>query len=203
MAFWNKNKDNQNTDLSESNQSKVNKKSKVTPKRKTAELYNFNPIIVDRETEKKKRQLYKQKVRQGQMNALKTGDLKNMPEKDQGPDKLLIRAYLDSIWTIEEFFLPIALVMLIFMFIPGFSESRFGVMVTLFVYGFMLVCVIEAAIHWFKIKKLLINRFGNQKDWKLRGHGYVTYMLSRSFQFKVIRLPKRLSKAQNEKILQG
>jgi hypothetical protein len=177
-------------------------KKQPTPKRKVAEAENLRPLIVkDRKVARKKSRETYNKQRDDEYLALKTGDINKMPLKDRGEYKLFVRNFVDSHFKLGELFLPFAVVMLVIMFTPLMqTNSIVSIVAILGVYGFFLVCIVEALLNWHLLKRQFKEFYG--PDFNYKKQGFFTYMAMRILQFRRIRLPKPLPKAQIQKLME-
>jgi hypothetical protein len=180
---------------------KVKGKKAPTPKRKEAEAQNIHPIIVkDRKAAKKQAREVMAKQRDEEYAALRSGDINKMPLKDRGEEKFFVRNYVDSQFELGELFLPIAIVLLISLFTPGLSQTpQVALFLVMGVYLFLAACAVEVAFRWYFMKKAMFEYFG--RDFSYKGKGLLNYMMMRMLQFRRIRLPKPLPRAQIKKLM--
>lgn len=125
------------------------------------------------------------RVRDKQRQALVSGDENAMPVRDRGPARRWTRDYVDARWNIGEFFLPVALVVVIAtLFMGNNPEIAFYTIIAL--YTVVLVSVVDAIILGRFLKKGLQRRFGEDKI----PSGTIMYGVMRAFQIRRTRLPK-------------
>ncbi|WEH18649.1 DUF3043 domain-containing protein [Streptomyces sp. VNUA24] len=117
-----------------------------------------------------------------QRQALATGDERYLPARDKGPVRRFARDYVDSRFHIAEFFLPLAVLILVLSMVRVASLQNVALLLWLFVIVLIVVDSIGLA---FRLKKQLNERFpdANKK-------GAVAYALMRTLQMRRLRLPK-------------
>ncbi|HLR56014.1 MAG TPA: DUF3043 domain-containing protein [Actinomycetales bacterium] len=160
-------------------------KGRPTPKRAEAEARNRRPLVPDRSTARKSQRQANANLREKQRQALMSGDEKAMPPRDRGPVRRWARDYVDARWNIGEFFLPVALVVVIAVLFVG-DNPLFAFYTIIALYAIVLVSVIDAIILGRFLKKGLRSRFGEDKI----PSGTVMYGVMRAFQIRRTRLPK-------------
>jgi len=160
-------------------------KGRPTPKRAEAEARNRRPLVPDRSTARKSQRQANANLREKQRQALISGDEKAMPPRDRGPVRRWARDYVDARWNIGEFFLPVALVVVIAVLFVG-DNALFAFYTIIALYAIVLVSVIDAIILGRFLKKGLRSRFGEDKI----PSGTVMYGVMRAFQIRRTRLPK-------------
>jgi hypothetical protein len=168
-------------------------KENPTPKRKQVQKLKSKPLIIsniDKGSQKIEQKRRLEEIKQKRRNALETGDEKYLPPRDQGPVKRTTRNFIDSHTSISEFFMPIALLVIVLFYVTtGFLKNNLlATGVVLFMYVFILVMIIDSVIKGFQLKHYLINEKKYQKNQIPRGT--IWYGISRSFQFRRLRLPK-------------
>jgi hypothetical protein len=172
-------------------------KSKPTPKRKQAEQARLNPIVQSRQNaklkklskeEKKQQRIENRSAIDRQNQAMRTGDERFFPERDKGKVRAYIRDFIDSRHSLGEFFMPFALVLLIFSLFWGFQSADFTVYSSLVVYTYLIIIIVESRFMWRKLKKNLHHKFGVEKVTAEKGLGWYAFM--RFIQFRPMRLPK-------------
>ncbi len=162
-------------------------KNRPTPKRREQEAARKRPLVqTDRKaargTDKVKRKEYQLKVR----SAMATGDDTYLPARDKGPVRRYIRDYIDARWNLGEFLLPVMLIVLLLSFVG----KSWAINLTVFlVYGLLLLAIVDSALMWRRLKKLLLAKFG--ADTATRGLS--AYAVMRAFQLRRSRMPKSLN----------
>lgn len=163
-------------------------KGRPTPKRRDAEAANRRPLISgDKKTDRAKARAEAAKQRQLMDQAMQTGDERYLPAQHKGEARRFARDYIDARWTLGEFFLPIALLVVIVMF--GGSVLRIPPEVVIYailaLYVVVLVAVVEAIVHATIVHKRALAKFGRD-----RVRGIRLYTAMRSMQMRRMRLPK-------------
>lgn len=163
-------------------------KGRPTPKRRDAEAANRRPLISgDKKTDRAKARAEAAKQRQLMDQAMQTGDERYLPAQHKGEARRFARDYIDARWTLGEFFLPIALLVVIVMF----GGSVLGIPPEIVIYAILalyvvvLVAVVEAIVHATIVHKRALAKFGRD-----RVRGIRLYTAMRSMQMRRMRLPK-------------
>ncbi|WP_193241437.1 DUF3043 domain-containing protein [Streptomyces phaeolivaceus] len=117
-----------------------------------------------------------------QRQALATGDERYLPARDKGPVRRFARDFVDSRFHIAEFFLPLAVIILVLSMVQVASLQNVALLLWLFV---IVLIVVDSISLGFRLKKQLAARFpdANKK-------GAVAYALMRTLQMRRLRLPK-------------
>ncbi|CAG6395679.1 conserved hypothetical protein [Actinacidiphila cocklensis] len=112
--------------------------------------------------------------------ALANGDERHLPAAHQGPVRKFTRDYVDSRYRVAEFFLPMAVVILIGSLMPAVQT------LSLFLWVLVIVLIlIDSVITGFALRRQLAKRFPDQNTKRA-----VTYGLMRTLQMRRMRLPK-------------
>lgn len=115
--------------------------------------------------------------------ALDTGEERFLPARDKGPQKRFARDFVDSRFSVGEFVMFAALIIVVLsIVVPVTSQSQ------VFIFGFFWVLVVavllDSAILWQKLKRRLREKFTTVEP------GVLWYGTMRSLQFRKLRLPK-------------
>ena len=154
-------------------------KGHPTPKRKDAQTQNLRPLVpADR------------KASDAQYEAMKNGDINNMPKSERLPWRVYIRDYVDARLNIGEFFIPIALIIMIgSMVASAFLRNAWASIIPMILlYVYLGAVIIDVAVMWHKLKKKLIDKYGEASVAK--GTRSASYAWSRAIQIRRWRLPK-------------
>jgi Flp pilus assembly protein TadB len=159
-------------------------KGRPTPKRSVSQAANKRPLVPsDRDRKSAGRasreQMREQRVRQRQ--AMLTGDERNLPARDFGPQRRYVRDYVDARWNVGEYMLP--LIALVF----GMTLLRIPVVilaVTVLVYAMILAALVDAFLMRRRLRQLLTAKFGEMQ------RGSVFYGVTRSLQIRRWRMPR-------------
>lgn len=120
----------------------------------------------------------RERARIGMMN----GDEKYMSARDRGPGKAMARDYVDGRFTIAEYFIFVAVAVLLLGFVKNPVVSQFVY------YGFFVITAfiaIDSIILVIGIKRRAAATFTNPADRK----GLAAYSVIRSLQLRRLRLP--------------
>jgi len=159
-------------------------KGRPTPKRSEAQTQRRS--VANTSTSRKdaaKRQRDERRVQlEKQRQALASGDERYLPVRDKGPVRRFARDFVDSRFCVAEFFLPMAVVILVLSMVRVGSLQSIALLLWLFVIVLIVVDSIGIAI---RLKKQL-----NERHPDLPKKGAIAYALMRSLQMRRLRLPK-------------
>ena len=159
-------------------------KNKPTPKRSSAEAANRRPLVPkDRKAAKGKSRDAVRAERMKVREAMVTGDERHLPVRDKGPIRRFVRDYIDARRNVGEYFLIVALVVVVIGFIPS-RETQLvsSALLWLTVVG----CFTDGYLLSRRLSKRLHERFSDDELPK----GVVRYGVLRAFQLRRTRLPK-------------
>jgi hypothetical protein len=115
-----------------------------------------------------------------QREALASGDERYLPARDKGPVRKFVRDYVDSRYRVAEFFLPLAVVILV-MSVAGRMQS-----LSLLLWLVVIVAiVIDSVVTGIRLRGQLRKRFPDKST-----KGALAYGLMRTLQMRRLRLPK-------------
>lgn len=115
-----------------------------------------------------------------QRQALAGGDERYLPVRDRGPVRKFTRDYVDSRFRVAEFFLPVAVLILV-MSIIGSLQS-----LSLLLWLVVIVAIVaDSFITAIRLRQQLRKRFPDKSS-----KGTVAYALMRTLQMRRLRLPK-------------
>lgn len=157
-------------------------KENPTPTRKEAEAARkkaLKPPLTRKEQIQRDREA-RQRIRQRQQEALRTGDDRYLPLRDRGPLKRFARDYVDRRRLVAEYLLPVLLFTFILTMFPQFATV--GMLAWMSV---TLVAIIEEILLIRGLKKELARRFPGQST-----KGITLYTILRTTQLRRFRLPK-------------
>ncbi|GAA2832005.1 hypothetical protein GCM10010505_64560 [Kitasatospora aburaviensis] len=160
------------------------KKGRPTPKRSEAEANRRTRVTVPKDRKEAARQARdKMRVeREKQRTALLEGDERHLPARDKGPVRKFVRDYVDARWSLAEFFLPAAVVILVLSIVKVPALQLLSTV--LFLLFFVLV-ILDFFRLGLGLRKQLGVRFAGQNT-----RGAVAYGLMRILQMRRLRLPK-------------
>ncbi|MER7915058.1 MULTISPECIES: DUF3043 domain-containing protein [unclassified Streptomyces] len=159
-------------------------KGRPTPKRSEAQSQRrsvANTPTTRKDASKRQREERREAL-QKQRAALAGGDERYLPARDKGPVRRFARDWVDSRFNVAEFFLPLAIVILVLSVVRVPSIQNIALLLWAVV---IVLIVVDAAVSGLRLKKRLKERFpdGNTR-------GAVAYALMRSLQMRRLRLPK-------------
>ena len=166
-------------------------KGRPTPKRKEAQAQKLRPLVPKDSKEQRKRAKARIRERENiEYEAMRTGDLQHMPKAERLPWRVYVRDYVDARFNIGEFFIPVALVILIASVIltAVYPNPIVTLILMTVLYVYLFAIVIDVVVMWRKLKKLLIAKYGEQSVAKGMCTG--SYAWSRAIQLRRWRLPK-------------
>ena len=190
MAVLNQDNDSASEQKVEA-QSEQAGKGRPTPKRKEAQAQKLRPLVPKDSKEQRKRAKARIRERENiEYEAMRTGDLQHMPKAERLPWRVYTRDYIDARFNIGEFFIPVALVILIASVIltAVYPNPVVTLILMTVLYVYLLAIVIDVVVMWRKLKKLLIAKYGEQSVAKGMRTG--SYAWSRAIQLRRWRLPK-------------
>ncbi|MEU5343482.1 MULTISPECIES: DUF3043 domain-containing protein [unclassified Streptomyces] len=159
-------------------------KGRPTPKRSEAQSQRrsvANTPTTRKEAAKRQRDDRRTQMAK-QREALASGDERYLPARDKGPVRRFARDFIDSRFCIAEFFLPLAVIILVLSMVQIAQLQNVALLLWLFVIVMIVVDSIGIAI---RMKKQLNARFPDEPK-----RGAVAYALMRSLQMRRLRLPK-------------
>lgn len=164
-------------------------KGKPTPKRKEQEAARKRAFIVDPKADKKVRQAQVRERRAKEQQALLTGDERHMPAEHRGPDRKLIREFIDARTGLGEFLMPVAIVFVLVSLLFNSNPQASGWIVLVF-YVLVLVTVGETIFAQRSLKRLLVTKLGASG---LR-RGWRFYATARMLNIRRLRVPRPVTK---------
>ncbi|MFJ6831346.1 DUF3043 domain-containing protein [Streptomyces sp. NPDC091209] len=159
-------------------------KGRPTPKRSEAQTQRRS-VAQTPSTRKEaaKRQRDDRRVQmERQRQALASGDERYLPARDKGKVRRFARDFVDSRFCIAEFFLPMAVIILVLSVVPIPALKNVALLLWLVIIVMIVVDSIGITI---RLRKQLTARFPDQPK-----KGAVPYALMRTLQMRRLRLPK-------------
>lgn len=158
-------------------------KGRPTPKRREVERGRRRAATAPKTRREAMRAMRakQREERVSQVAALKAGDERNLPLRDRGPVRRYARDMVDSRRTVAEFFLPLAVVILVLSFSGSERLSYFGSTLWL---ALVVLIVLDSAFLVVKLRRGLARTFPDEST-----RGIVPYALMRSMQIRRFRLP--------------
>lgn len=157
-------------------------KGAPTPKRRDQVAARQRPLVpndrkVARTAAREAQASERAKVRM----ALETGDERNMPLRDRGPQRRFVRDWVDARTGLAEWLM---LVVLVYVFLAFLPSAQMQLVLTFSLWGLVLLVVLEAVLLRRSLRKKLEQKFGEVE------RGVPWYGVMRSLQLRRLRLPK-------------
>ena len=164
-------------------------KGRPTPKRREAERGRRRAVAApqDRKEAYRRTREQQRQDRVRTMQGLRAGDERHLPARDRGPVRKYARDLVDSRRSVAEFFLPLALLILVLSFVNNARLQFVGSALWLVL---VILIIIDSVVMSAQLKKGL-RRVHPNEDAK----GVVPYALMRSLQIRRFRLPPPRLKA--------
>lgn len=159
-------------------------KGRPTPKRSEAQPQRrsvANTSMTRKDASKRQRDDRRAQMER-QRQALAGGDERYLPARDKGPVRKFARDFIDSRFNVAEFFLPLAVVILVLSVVRVASLQNIALLLWLVV---IVLILVDSFVSVFRLRKKLAERFPDQSR-----KGAVPYALMRSLQMRRLRLPK-------------
>lgn len=159
-------------------------KGRPTPKRSEAQTQRRRASSApgDRKEAMKRQREARRADLARQRQALASGDERYLPARDKGPVRRFVRDFVDSRFCIAEFFLPLAVVILVLSMIRIGSLQNIALLLWL---GVIVMIIVDSIGLTMRLKKQLRERFPDEPK-----RGAVAYGLMRTLQMRRLRLPK-------------
>jgi hypothetical protein len=159
-------------------------KGRPTPKRSEAQTQRRSVAQTpSTRKEASKRQRDERRVQmERQRQALASGDERYLPARDKGKVRRFARDFVDSRFCIAEFFLPMAVIILVLSVVPVASLKNVALLLWLVI---IVMIVVDSILVAIRLRKQLTTRFPDQPT-----KGAVRYALMRTLQMRRLRLPK-------------
>ncbi len=158
-------------------------KGRPTPKRREAERGRRRAVTAPstRKEAYKAMRAKQREERVSQVAAMKAGDERNLPPRDRGPVRRYVRDVVDARRTVAEFFLPMAVIILLLSFSASAQLKVLGSTLWL---ALVVLIVIDSVFLVLRLKRGLARTFPDEST-----RGVVPYALMRSMQIRRFRLP--------------
>ncbi|AZP17219.1 DUF3043 domain-containing protein [Streptomyces aquilus] len=159
-------------------------KGRPTPKRSEAQSQRrsvANTSMTRKDAARRQRD-ERRAAMERQRQALAGGDERYLPARDKGPVRKLARDTIDARFNVAEFFLPMAVIILVLSMVQVGSLQSIALLLWLVV---IVLIVLDSILTAFRLKKRLAERFPDHNR-----KGAVAYALMRSLQMRRLRLPK-------------
>ncbi|HET6860070.1 MAG TPA: DUF3043 domain-containing protein [Streptomyces sp.] len=171
-------------DLSKQTRDPQAPKGRATPKRAVAQSQRRSVAAAPtnrKEAMKRQREARRVDLAK-QREALASGDERYLPARDKGPVRRFVRDFVDSRFCVAEYFLPLAVIILVLSMIRIGNVQNISLLLWL---GVIVMIVVDSIGLVIRLKKQLKERFPNEPK-----RGAVAYGLMRTLQMRRLRLPK-------------
>lgn len=159
-------------------------KGRPTPTRKEAEEARRQALKGPSDP-KQRRKLERERSRTERMaarEALMAGDEKHLPARDAGPVRKYVRDFVDGRWTLAEFFIPLAVVVLI---ASLFTKPEIQMIVSYVWFAMLVLLAVDMTILLLRLRGQLAQQFPDPAERR----GALFYGAMRSMQIRRLRLP--------------
>ena len=159
-------------------------KGRPTPSRKDAEAARKQALKIPKDPKEAKKAARDRdrEARMAQRAALAAGDERALPPRDQGPARRFTRDFVDARFTIAEYFIFIALAVLVMGFIPNPTIQLF---VSFAWMGLILIVAFDEIFLLLRLNSQLRKNFPDASERK----GCLWYAALRTLQLRRFRLP--------------
>ena len=160
-------------------------KGRPTPSRKEAEAARKAQVRAPRGSKAGKRasreadRLARARQREGML----AGDPRYLPARDQGPVRAYVRDFVDGRYTVAEYFIFMALVVLVLGFVPNVAIQQ---LVSLVFFAVSALILIDTVILLIQLNIRVKKEFPNKSERR----GVTLYALMRVLQYRRLRMPK-------------
>jgi len=161
-------------------QHEVGGKGHRTPSRKEAEAARRRPLVPsDRKEAAKSQRSAAREMRAREQAALQTGDERYLPARDKGRARRFARDVVDARTSLGEFFLPVAFVAILGMFL---TQKNVTAALTVLIVLYLLV--FATIIDGFVLSRQLKKRLEATFDAAQIPRGTLMYGVTRAFQMR-------------------
>ncbi len=159
-------------------------KGRPTPSRKEAEAARKQHLRVPKDSREAKRAARERDRadRARQRAGMMAGDERYLPPRDQGPAKAFTRDFVDSRFTVAEYFIFVAIAVLVLGFVQVPAVQSF---VSLAFFGFTALIAIDTIILLVSLNRRAAKEFPDKSARK----GITLYAILRALQLRRLRLP--------------
>lgn len=160
-------------------------KGRPTPSRKLAQAAKAQPLVpgtMDKQAKKAAR-LADREIREKARLGAMQGDDKFLPERERGPQRKLVRDFVDARFNFGEWMIPLMVVVLLLTLIPN-NELQMIFLSAIWLY--VAVSVVDAWLCGRKAWRLVAEKFGEDRVQS----GTKMYAGMRALQMRMLRMPK-------------
>lgn len=176
---------------------KVGGKGRPTPKRREVEKGRRRAVAAPKDRKEAYRRVRERQreERMRSMQALRAGDERHLPPRDRGPVRRYVRDMVDARRSVAEFFLPLALLILVLTFTSSPTLELVGS--TLWM-ALVILIIVDSVLLVLRLRKGLRRAFPDESH-----KGTTAYALMRSMQIRRFRLPPPRVKAGRRRLRRG
>ena len=159
-------------------------KGRPTPSRKEAEAARRQRLTIPKDPKEAKKASRERdrEDRQRARRGMLAGDERYLPDRDRGPAKAFTRDFIDSRFTLAEYFIFVAVGVIIAGFVPNIAVKSYS---TLGFFAFGALIVIDEIVLLIQLTSRVRKAFPDPKDRK----GLPLYAILRSLQLRRFRVP--------------
>lgn len=160
------------------------KKGRPTPTRREAEAANKVRAKVPRTRKERAaaRRVARTETTSKMRQAMRTGDERYLPARDQGPVKRFVRDYVDHSFSVMELMLPVMVVLLVFGYVGSTALATFS---SAALPALLLIVLVDGFRLRWKLGRELATRFPDTST-----RGTTMYAVMRALQVRFLRQPK-------------
>ncbi len=167
-------------------ESDLSGKGRPTPTRKEREAARKRPLVPgDRKAAKAQSRAAEREQRDREYKAMQTGDERNLPARDRGPERRWVRDYVDARWNPGEWFFPLSLIGILGMLFSSRNQTA-SMIVAVVLYLGVGYAVLDAYLLGKRVLTALTVKFGESRI----PRGIRMYAIQRAFQIRWLRMPK-------------
>lgn len=159
-------------------------KGRPTPSRKEAQASRKQTLRVPKDPKeaKKAAREREREARAVTRAGMMAGDDRYLPARDKGPARAFARDFVDSRFTVAEYFIFVAVAVLVLGFIRNQATQS---LVSIAFFAFAAVIAVDSAILLVSLNRRAAKEFPNKADRK----GLTLYAALRTLQLRRLRLP--------------
>lgn len=174
-----------NTPETERQSKQTAPKGRPTPSRKTAQAANARPLVpgkMDKEALRQAKLADREAREKARVGAM-LGEEKYLPARDQGPQRKMVRDFVDGRFNIGEWMIPIMVAVLLLTLVPN---DNLKLIFLTGIWGFVAISVFDAWLCGKKAYRLVGEKFGADRIQS----GTKMYAAMRALQMRMLRMPK-------------
>ncbi|MFL6287320.1 MAG: DUF3043 domain-containing protein [Actinomycetes bacterium] len=159
-------------------------KGRPTPKRKEAQSARKQKVAPPRDKKEARGRLKAERAREREQTtlAMRSGDEKRYPARDQGKARHIARNWIDGRRNVGEVFWPVVITALVLLFMPIGPLQQLSTVVLL---GFYIVITVDTGLSLLGLRRALQREVTDQGQRR----GTLAYAFGRSLQSRKRRLP--------------